>query len=525
MSDTVALWLGERLLIGALQGGVVIALVWLMCRLMPRMPAAAQSTLWWLAALKLVLVFTPVPALPVALLPATVSTEAILDGTAQAVPYDRLPASDVASPDIRQPIATTSWPRLFVLLWLSIVLAQAGRLLIAHRALRAIVGRSVIWPGEEIRELATRVGLTRVPQVRLSEEIDTPQVCGLRKPVVLVPAKTMVTFTAEERAMVLCHELMHLRRRDLAFGWVPACAERLFFFHPLARLAARRYLDARETACDAAAVRALSVPVADYARLLVRLGVGSVRPALAAGGSPFSTSSLKRRLVMLQQHDTPGNSRRWQCATAVIAAAVIPIQLVARTPVEAPPTASTSWPPPGVMTVTLNLQNTQAQVEQRTAQEEAERTRAARMKAAQTSVEQARRLRERTQQLQQLRAAQEQEQQARQLAEQRRLYEAQAEAAQARAAERQREQAELMLDIIARARENARRNDADQSERQLKARIALLEQMRRQTLTNQHETLARQYRELAEHYERLAAEQRKLAEEVERGQREAAPAK
>ena len=71
MIDTLTLWFGERLLIGSLQGAVVIALVWLACRFVPRIPAAAQSMLWWLVALKLVLTFAPVPGLPVPLLPAS----------------------------------------------------------------------------------------------------------------------------------------------------------------------------------------------------------------------------------------------------------------------------------------------------------------------------------------------------------------------------------------------------------------------------------------------------------------------
>jgi hypothetical protein len=131
--------------------------------------------------------------------------------------------------------------------------------------------------------------------------------------------------------------MMHIRRRDLALGWVPACAERLFFFHPFARLAAREYLTAREAACDAAVVRALGVAPVDYGRLLMRLGVDAGMPALAAGGAPFSTSSLKRRLHMLEHHGSSEVSRRWRWAIASAAALVIvPIQLVAKTPVSSP---------------------------------------------------------------------------------------------------------------------------------------------------------------------------------------------
>ena len=70
MIDALATWLGERLLFGSVQGAAVIGVVWLACRLIPRMPASAQAMLWWLAALKLALVFVPVPSVPVTLLPS-----------------------------------------------------------------------------------------------------------------------------------------------------------------------------------------------------------------------------------------------------------------------------------------------------------------------------------------------------------------------------------------------------------------------------------------------------------------------
>ncbi len=329
MTDALTLWLGERLLIGSLQGAVVIAAVWLACRFVPRIPAAAQSALWWLVALKLVLTFAPLPALPVPLLPAAFEqqTERVL-----------LPPLVSASTESAVALRTTpsvnpinTWLPAVIVVWFAVLLLQVRRLIHAHRVLRGIVTRSVIWPDEATSDLATRLGLKRVPQVRLSDEIETPQVCGLHEPVVLLPTE-MTAFTTEERAMTLCHELVHIRRRDLTLGWVPACAERLFFFHPLARLAAREYIAARESACDAAAIRALDVSVTDYGRMLIRLGIGNTGPALAAGGSPFSASSLKRRLNMLQRPGTPGLSRRWRWAIALAAAAVIPMQLVARTP-------------------------------------------------------------------------------------------------------------------------------------------------------------------------------------------------
>ena len=63
-------WLGERLFSGSLQGAVVIGLVWVVCRWVPRVPASLQAWVWWLVALKLALTLVPLPALRLPLLPA-----------------------------------------------------------------------------------------------------------------------------------------------------------------------------------------------------------------------------------------------------------------------------------------------------------------------------------------------------------------------------------------------------------------------------------------------------------------------
>jgi hypothetical protein len=150
-----------------------------------------------------------------------------------------------------------------------------------------------------------------------------------------------------ERAMTIAHELAHIRRLDLLIAWVPAIAERLFFFHPLARLAAREYATARESACDALVVSALDVAPQEYGRMLVRLGVGA-NPMFTLGGSSLSLSSLKRRLAMLHDASSIRSSRATTVIVALVAMlAVLPLRVVARaaaTPQNAPQVASPSAP-------------------------------------------------------------------------------------------------------------------------------------------------------------------------------------
>ena len=63
---------------------------------------------------------------------------------------------------------------------------------------------------------------------------------------------SVAAMSADDLDMALTHELIHLQRRDLWWGLLPAVSQHLFFFHPLVHVAAREYALAREEACDGA---------------------------------------------------------------------------------------------------------------------------------------------------------------------------------------------------------------------------------------------------------------------------------
>ena len=168
--------------------------------------------------------------------------------------------------------------------------------------------------------------------MRISPGVDTPLVTGLLRPVVLLPANRFEALTDREQQMAICHELAHVKRADLWLGCVPALAERLFFFHPLVRLAAREYALSREAACDSAVMDTLDVAPQDYGRLLLALGVSRPRTGLTAAGAAWSFPNLKRRIAMLQ-NQSARSTRSRALAVAVVGlavAAMVPIQLSAR---------------------------------------------------------------------------------------------------------------------------------------------------------------------------------------------------
>ncbi|HYU34003.1 MAG TPA: M56 family metallopeptidase [Thermoanaerobaculia bacterium] len=340
----------------SLSGAVAVTVVWLVCRLFPRLPAGLRCGLWWLACLKLLvaLVWAGPVALPV--LPATAQEvrdlKDIKDRQYQVVPGAAVSVGSFKSfrsLAISSPVSP--WPLALAGLWGAGLLLQLGltarQLALARLIVRSAEPVGEPWISALFAALRERLGIRRA-MLLASAEVETPQVSGAWRPRVLLPRRAIGRLSAEELSLTLGHELLHVRRGDLWLGWIPALAERLFFFHPLVALAAREYAVAREAACDAAVLRLLDPAPEDYGRLLLRLGIAPRVSRMAAAGAAPTFKTLKRRLEMLQQ--SADNKKRihpgWWGLLALLALAVlIPIRIVVAQTSPEPPGTPVAVPP------------------------------------------------------------------------------------------------------------------------------------------------------------------------------------
>ncbi|WP_064504782.1 M56 family metallopeptidase [Frateuria defendens] len=362
--DQLSSLLLTRLAWSSLQAAVLVGVVALLVRRLPRLPAAVGAMLWWLVALQgvvglgwhapLALPLLAPASAPTAASPAGTEPPMRADAMAVGMPSRPTTAAPTASVPASPPRASAAtermarpsfapadhWRTALAALWLLGVLAplplwlrQGWR---THRLLCEAAPVADPRLRAQCMAQAKALGLRRCPALRASPTIRSPQVAGLWRPTVLWPAASALS--AEESAMALAHELAHLRRGDLWLGWLPAIAQRLFFFHPLVAWAAREYALHREAACDALATRELRAAPQDYGRLLLRLGVARPLHAGLAGASP-TFRNLKRRLTMLQQTNETPRARGWVLVALVALAGVLPYRLTA-----APEPAATAAP-------------------------------------------------------------------------------------------------------------------------------------------------------------------------------------
>ncbi len=335
-------WLAP-LLRASLLGGLLAALVWLVARRGRHLPAGLVAALWWVVAFQFLFALAWLEPIAVPILPARQQMigSALTPGPSPEGRGENsknvlalLPSSGREGVRVGEgPGVRAVSGSALAFLWLLGCLAQvprAARALSISRSLRRSA-RPVDDPGLLARasSIASRLGLSSAPLVAVSDEVSVPQVMGLLRPMVLLPAD----LAEADLDLALGHEFAHLVRHDLWLGLVPALAERMFFFHPLARLAAREYALAREAACDARVLGALEAPAERYGRLLIRFGAIPRRAAFAATGASPTFDLLKRRLLMLQ-NPTPAGRRAlpWLVlAGAIGVVALAPFRLTAKT--------------------------------------------------------------------------------------------------------------------------------------------------------------------------------------------------
>ena len=134
------------------------------------------------------------------------------------------------------------------------------------------IGRTSGWSGARHgrRILRTRMGLTRPVRLLISSLAEGPSVVGWIRPVILLPAATLLGLTPEQLEAVLAHEFAHIRRYDYLVNILQMVVETLLFYHPAVWWTSARIRHERELCCDDLAVSSCGDPLC-YARALTKL--------------------------------------------------------------------------------------------------------------------------------------------------------------------------------------------------------------------------------------------------------------
>ncbi|MEP7011319.1 MAG: M56 family metallopeptidase [Acidobacteriota bacterium] len=148
-----------------------------------------------------------------------------------------------------------------------------------------------------VAELGRLLGVSRAVGLVESAAVSVPVVIGWLRPVILVPASTLVGLAPWQIEAVLAHELAHVRRNDALANLLQAAVETLLFFHPAVWWVSTQVRVEREHCCDDLAVGLCGNPL-NYARALADLeGLRAPLPRWVLAANGGSLLDRVRRLA------------------------------------------------------------------------------------------------------------------------------------------------------------------------------------------------------------------------------------
>jgi beta-lactamase regulating signal transducer with metallopeptidase domain len=231
--------------------------------------------------------------------------------------------------------------------WAAGTLALAVWVALRNRRVTRLCLTAETAPDDLVRllsETAGTLGLGRVPELRLSRTPHSPALCGLLRPVVLLPRALVGQIDREALRNVFLHELIHLRRRDPWFNTLQVAVQVGWWWNPLVWFANARIRALREGAVDEAVM--LEADGADYPSTLVAVARHCCAPsslALAFLGILESPGRLELRVRRLLERPLPRTARLGISGWAgllLLAATVLPMGFARRIETVASPGSS-----------------------------------------------------------------------------------------------------------------------------------------------------------------------------------------
>jgi len=238
---------------------------------------------------------------------------------APAVPAPMMDVELAVAEAASQPVVTSAapvaWQGVVFLVWLAVVVVMG--LLLLQRAifvsgLVAQAKKPSSLMDDALKYCCRCIGIRGKVGLKVSANATSPAVCGLFRPVILVPENLGPSLGAGGLRVVLIHELAHIKRGDLWVNLVQTALQIIYFYNPLLWLANAMIRRVREQAVDETVQVAMGEKARQYPETLVNVAkLAFKRPALSLRliGVVESKSALKGRVRHMLSRPIPKSAK------------------------------------------------------------------------------------------------------------------------------------------------------------------------------------------------------------------------
>ena len=208
----------------------------------------------------------------------------------------------------RSPMSAAAWTTP---VWGAISLGLLAWMMARWRQVARAVKQAApapAWLDEMFNAAKSSTRPRQAVRLRVTGQAMSPAVCGLFRPVILLPQSLVEKLPPAQLRAVLLHELTHLQRGDVWMNCAQALVQIVYWWHPLLWLANARIRRVREEAVDDAVMLALRDEAGTYAPTLLEVAkLAFHRPLASLGlvGILESRSALRQRIERLMDFRTP----------------------------------------------------------------------------------------------------------------------------------------------------------------------------------------------------------------------------
>ncbi len=232
--------------------------------------------------------------------------------------------SSLSSVELAGPALSLTWQGGVFLLWLGVTVSML--LLLLQRAffvcgLVRQAKEANILMKDMLRFCVKKVGVRGEVGLKVSPNATSPAVCGLFRPVILLPHGIGSNLGSSRLRTVLMHELAHIKRGDLWVNLIQTLLQIFYFYNPLLWLANWMIRRVREQAVDEVVQVALGEKAGLYPETLLNVArLAFERPALSLRliGVVESKSALTGRIKRMLNQPAPRSAKLGVIGLAVL---------------------------------------------------------------------------------------------------------------------------------------------------------------------------------------------------------------
>jgi beta-lactamase regulating signal transducer with metallopeptidase domain len=235
--------------------------------------------------------------------------------TSQVEPSEVIHGTAAQAMPVSSSLTPLSWQAAVFVLWLVGILVFSVLLIQRMFFVRGLIAQSRLAEScvcnlfEQCRQ---QLGVRRDIQIRLSTTVSSPAVCGLFKPVILMPKVILDKMSQGNLRAVLIHELAHIKRGDLWVNLAQTILQVIYFYNPFVWLANAIVRRIREQAVDEMVLVALGAEAKSYSNTLIdiaEMAFWRANFSLRLIGVAESKKSLEGRIKYMLARPIPKSAK------------------------------------------------------------------------------------------------------------------------------------------------------------------------------------------------------------------------